>query len=102
MHESGEIPVKLNGFLQELYLSMKHSPIIFAGPDDSSALSNTLSARRGKCMDGKDTLECKDKKKRGDGGAVNGNGRSIFMQPVILVRSLGPYDFKVMMGKWGS
>ena len=48
---------------------MKHSPVIFAGPDDSNALGNTISARRGKCIDEKNTLESKEKKV-GGGGAV--------------------------------
>ncbi|KAJ8658409.1 hypothetical protein O0I10_005761 [Lichtheimia ornata] len=57
---------RMKSRLEELYLSVKHSPIIFAGPDDPNALGNTISARRGKCMDEKNTLE---------------------------MRSLGPYDF---------
>lgn len=73
MHESGKIwsISQTNGFiLQELYLSVKHSPIIFAGPDDPNALGNTISARRGKCMDEKNTLESKEKK----GGWWRGHG----------------------------
>lgn len=110
MHESGKIwsISKTNGLiLQELYLSVKHSPIIFAGPDDPNALGNTISARRGKCMDEKNTLESKEKRGvgwwRGHGnmGEEIIRATSIFMQPVILVRSLGPYDFNKVMGKWG-